>query len=120
MKGSVVYLSDVMNSQTKAYSLELEVPNAERKLKPGSKAQVLLTEENEQVVTVVPTLSIVREVGDSYVFILKGDVVEKRKVELGRLSETNQEIISGVQPDEMLVTSGQHQLKDQEKVQVAN
>lgn len=120
MKGKIVYLSDVANAQTKSYSLELEVSNADRMLKPGSKAQILLTEESEQIVTVVPTLSIVREGGDNYVYILKGDTVEKRKVELGRLSETNQEIISGVQPGELLVVSGQHQLKDKEKVQSAN
>jgi HlyD family secretion protein len=35
------------------------------------------------------------------------------------LKDTNQEVLSGVKPDEALVISGQHQLKDQEKVQVA-
>ncbi|TXK85818.1 efflux RND transporter periplasmic adaptor subunit [Paenibacillus sp. N3.4] len=112
----VTYLSDVINGQSKAYDLELEVANPDGKLKPGSKAQVELTKEAEQVVTVVPSLSIVREGGNSYVYIANGDVVQKRKVELGRLNETNQEIISGVKEGETLVVSGQHQLKDQDKV----
>ncbi|MBD0379228.1 efflux RND transporter periplasmic adaptor subunit [Paenibacillus sedimenti] len=116
----VIFLSDVINGQSKAYDLELEVPNPDGKLKPGSKAQVELTKEDEQVVPVVPSLSIVREGGDSFVYILNGDTVQKRKVELGRLNETNQEIISGVKEGETLVVSGQHQLKDQDKVKVAN
>jgi HlyD family secretion protein len=119
MTANISFLSEVMNAQTKAYDLELEVPNTDGKIKPGAKAQILLTDDIDQVVPVVPTLSLVREGGDSFLFVLVGDTVQKRKVELGRLSETNQEIISGVKTDETIVVSGQHQLKDQEKVKVA-
>jgi multidrug efflux pump subunit AcrA (membrane-fusion protein) len=119
LKGKVSYMSDVISAQTKSYSIELEVDNKDGKLKPGMKVQVLMTEENDQMVVSVPTLSVVREAGETYVFVLTGDTVEKRKVTLGRLNETIQEVISGVKEGEMLVTSGQHQLKDKEKVQVA-
>jgi HlyD family secretion protein len=119
-KGKISYLADVMSAQSKSYSIELEIPNADRTLKPGMKAQVLLTEESDQNVLTVPTLSIVREGGDTFVFVLNGDVAEKRKVELGRLNETNQEVLSGVKEGEQLIISGQHQVKDKEKVQLAN
>ncbi|MCZ8518832.1 MULTISPECIES: efflux RND transporter periplasmic adaptor subunit [Paenibacillus] len=115
----ISYLADVMSGETKAYSLELEVPNADRKLKPGMKAQIQLTGENDQMVVAVPTLSVVREGGDTFVFVLTGDTVEKRKVQLGRLNETIQEVISGVKEGEQLIISGQNQLKDKEKVQLA-
>lgn len=120
LKGKVNYLADVTSAQSKSYSLELEVPNAERKLKPGMKAQILLTEEQDEVVTAVPSLSVVREGGETFVFVLAGDQAERRKVELGRLNDTMQEVLSGVKEGEQLITSGQHQLKDKEKVQVAN
>ncbi|WP_028549350.1 efflux RND transporter periplasmic adaptor subunit [Paenibacillus sp. UNC451MF] len=115
----VSYLADVMSAQTKSYSLELEVPNADRKLKPGMKAQILLSDEKDQVVVTVPTLSVVREGGDTFVFVLAGDSVEKRKIQLGRLNEAEQEVLSGVKEGEQLVISGQNQLKDKEKVQLA-
>ncbi|MDF2963086.1 MAG: subunit of efflux transporter [Paenibacillus sp.] len=119
MKGQVSYLANVMSAQSKSYSLELEVPNTETKLKPGSKVQILLTEEKDEVVVTVPTLSVVREGGDTFVFVLAGDVAEKRKVQLGRLNETIQEVLSGVNEGEQLIISGQNQLKDKEKVQLA-
>jgi multidrug efflux pump subunit AcrA (membrane-fusion protein) len=118
-KAKISYLADVVSAQSKSYSLELEVPNQDRKLKPGMKVQVLLTEDQDQIVVTVPTLSVVREGGETFVFIMAGDTVEKRKVELGRLNETYQEVLSGVKEGEQLVTSGQHQLKDKEKVQLA-
>ncbi|WP_282941608.1 efflux RND transporter periplasmic adaptor subunit [Paenibacillus sp. RC67] len=117
--GKVNYLADVMSAQTKSYSLEIEVPNADRKLKPGMKAQILLSDEKDQVVVTVPTLSVVREGGDTFVFVLIGDSVEKRKIQLGRLNEAEQEVLSGVKEGEQLVISGQNQLKDKEKVQLA-
>ncbi|MCS7459332.1 efflux RND transporter periplasmic adaptor subunit [Paenibacillus doosanensis] len=118
-KAKVSYLADVMSGQSKSYSLELEVANPDRKLKPGMKAQILLTEDSDQNVVTVPTLSVVREGGDTFVFVLTGDTVEKRKVQLGRLNETIQEVLSGVKEGEQLVVSGQNQLKDKEKVQLA-
>ncbi|MBP1961342.1 efflux RND transporter periplasmic adaptor subunit [Paenibacillus aceris] len=116
----VTYLSDVINGQSKAYDLELEVPNPDGKLKPGSKAQIELTKDDEQIVPVIPSLSIVHEGGDSFVYIVNGETVQKRKVELGRLNETNQEVLSGVKEGDILVISGQHQLKDQDKIKVSN
>ncbi|MFE5317762.1 efflux RND transporter periplasmic adaptor subunit [Paenibacillus sp. NPDC056579] len=119
LKGKVNYLADVMSAQSKSYSLELEAPNADGKLRPGMKAQVLLTEDQDQVVVAIPTLSVVREGGETFVFVMAGDQVEKRKVELGRLSDTHQEVLSGLKEGEPLIVSGQHQLKDKEKVQLA-
>jgi HlyD family secretion protein len=119
LKGKVNYLADVTSTQSKSYSLELEAANVDRKLKPGMKAQVLLTEEQEQIVTTVPSLSVVREGGETFVFVLAGDLAERRKVELGRLKDTFQEVLSGVKEGESLIVSGQHQLKDKEKVQLA-
>jgi len=118
-KAPIKYLSGSMDAQSKSYELELEVANTDGKLKPGTKVQIQLTSEQEQIVVTVPTLTVVREGGDSFVFVLVGDTVEKRKIQLGRLNEMNQEVISGVKEGEQLVISGQNQLKDKEKVQLA-
>ncbi len=119
MKGKITYLAKVMSPQSKSYPLELEVPNADMKLRPGMKVQVQLTNEAEQVVVAIPTTSIVREGSETYVFVLAGDHAERRKVELGRLNGSVQEVISGVKENDQLIISGQHQLKDKEKVQLA-
>ncbi|MDF2958858.1 MAG: family efflux transporter subunit [Paenibacillus sp.] len=114
----VTYMADLMNAQTKTYPIELEAANTDGSIKPGSRVQLQLTTEQEETALAVPSLSIVREGSDAFVFILKGDTVEKRKVKLGRVKEANQEVLEGVQADEQLVVSGQHQLKDGQKVEV--
>lgn len=114
----VTYLAELINTQTKMFPLELEADNANGALKPGSRVQVQLTTPEEETVTAVPTLSIVREGGDTFVYVVKGDQTEKRQVKLGRLNGAYQEVLEGVQPAEQLVVSGQHQLKDGQKVTI--
>ncbi len=116
---TVTFLSTVVNIHTKTYTLELEAANADQAVKPGMKAQVLLNTDQDQTVPAIPTSSIVRESGSAYVFVLEGETVSKRKVELGRLKELKQEIVSGVKEGDYIVVSGQHQLKDKEKVTLA-
>ena len=52
------------------------------------------------------------------VFIVKGDISERRDVELGLSQGSNVEIISGLSAGDMVVTAGQYSLKDNEKVMV--
>lgn len=116
--GEVAYLSEVMDPHSNAYELNLSVANPDLALKPGMKVQVRLTDEEEQLALAVPTLSIVREGTDTYVFVYNEGKAERRKVELGRLNELDQEVLSGVREGELLIVTGQHQLSDGEPVAV--
>lgn len=117
-KGRISYLSKVIDPETKAYEINLEVPNKDLALKPGMKLRIQMTEEKDQIVPTVPTYSIVKEGDDAFVFVLTGDIVEKRSVQLGRLNEPNQEVLSGVKEGELVVKSNPNQLRDKEKVQM--
>lgn len=117
-KGAVSYLSKVIDPETKSYELNLEVPNKDLALKPGSKLRIQLTEEKDQIVVTVPTYSIVKEGDDAFVFVLSGDTVEKRSIKLGRLNEPNQEVISGLKEGELVVKTNPSQLINKEKVQM--
>jgi HlyD family secretion protein len=119
--GRVSYVSTVLDPTTRAYEMNLEADNPELALKPGMKVRLRLSDEMDQNVVAVPVGSVIQELGEAYVFVLKDNVVEKRKVEIGRLNESEmiQEILSGLQEGELLVVSGQNRVKDKEKVQSA-
>jgi HlyD family secretion protein len=118
-KGKISYLSNVIDPEMKAYEINLDVPNKEMVLKPGMKVWMQLTAEEDQIALTVPTYSIVKDGENAFVFVLMGDLVEKRKVQLGRLNEPIQEVLGGVKEGEMVVISNINQLKDKEKVQWA-
>lgn len=118
VKGTITYLSTIVNPSTKSFPIELEVANPDLKLRPGTKAHLILTEAEDQVVPAIPATAVVREDNDMFVFVLKDSKVERRKVELGRLNGTLQEVLAGIQEGEQLIISGQNQVKDGEAVQV--
>ncbi|MDR6548962.1 efflux RND transporter periplasmic adaptor subunit [Paenibacillus qinlingensis] len=112
----ISYLAPIMSAASKTYTLELEVPNPDRTIQPGVRYQVQLTTETEEKVAVVPTLSIIREESDTFVFVQQGDQFMKRKVKLGRINGEFQEVLEGVKEGDQLVISGQNTLKDGQKV----
>ncbi|MCY9660231.1 efflux RND transporter periplasmic adaptor subunit [Paenibacillus chondroitinus] len=117
-KGAISYLSKVIDPETKAYEINLEVPNKDLALKPGMKLKLQLTEEQDQIVVTVPTYSIVKEGDNAFVFVLNGDTVEKRSIQLGRLNEPNQEVLSGLKEGELVVKTSPSQLSNKQKVQM--
>ncbi|GIO44471.1 efflux RND transporter periplasmic adaptor subunit [Paenibacillus apis] len=114
--GKIVYLADIMDTQLRTYTLELQSDNAKLALKPGTKVQLRLTDEVEQEVLTIPTTAIIREESNTFVFTFADGKVEKRHVQLGRLNGMYQEVTDGLKQDEQVVVSGQHQLKDQQAV----
>jgi multidrug efflux pump subunit AcrA (membrane-fusion protein) len=116
MTGKVTYLADVMSPQSKTYVLELSAENPDNKLKSGMSVKLQIGGDSKQNVVAVPVASIVKEGNDNYVFVVNGDQAEKRKVTLGRVSESNREVTSGIKEGEQVVVLGQQDLKDKDKV----
>ncbi len=117
--GRVTYVAPFVSAEAKGVELNVEVDNRDGHLKPGMKVRLQLAREEEQLVLTVPTFSVVREGDQTYVFVVSNGLAEKRKVVLGRLSEPNQEIVSGVKENETVIVTGHAQLRDQDKVRLA-
>jgi multidrug efflux pump subunit AcrA (membrane-fusion protein) len=113
----ISYLAPIMSATTKTFTLEMEVPNADHQLQPGKRFMAQLTTETEEQVAAVPTLSVIREESNTFVFVQQGDQYLKRQVKLGRINGEFQEVLEGVKEGEQLVVTGQNTLKDGQKVE---
>ncbi|WP_372632210.1 efflux RND transporter periplasmic adaptor subunit [Cohnella sp.] len=116
-KAKVAYLAGVPDTGTKLYALELEADNADGALKPASRVRIQLTTPEEENVVAVPALSILKEGTDAFVFVMNGNTASKRRVELGRVNGSYQEVLKGVDIGEQVVVSGQHGLEEGQTVE---
>lgn len=116
MKGKIIYAADIMNPQTRAFALELETE--EKAIKPGAKVHLQLTNTEEQNVLTIPTTSIIREENNTFVYVHMNGIAEKRQIKLGRLNDMYQEVLSGLNAGEQIITSGLSQLKDKQSVTI--
>lgn len=87
-------------------------PNQDGVLKPNLRGTLSVEVNSEDKPSViVPAAAVLDNNGISFVFVREGNNFEKRTVEIGRKVGGDIEIISGVFPDEEVVTQGNYQLQ---------
>jgi membrane fusion protein, multidrug efflux system len=116
--GRVYLISPQVNTVTRAFAFGALVPNAERKLRANTFARGHLLIERDVQTPVVPLDAVVNFVGISKVFVVQDGIAKAREVEVGRVLNGKQEILSGVKPGETIVVTGQSKLYDGAKVRV--
>lgn len=119
-KGTVHIIYPTIDPNTRTFPVELRIANADERVRPGMFARVSLNYGVEEHV-VVPDKAVQKLIGsgDRYVYVVKGDKVEYRKVTLGQRIGTEYEILSGVNRGETVVTAGQTRLKNGSKIVIS-
>lgn len=119
-KGRVARIHPTIDHVTHTVTVEIHVPNADFKLRPGMYCKVVVTFGSENHV-VIPDIAVIKQSGsgERFVYILNEDqTVSYQKVTLGRRLGAEYEILSGVPDGAKVVTEGQIRLKDGVNVEV--
>lgn len=91
----------------------VKVTFLENESKTGAKK-----EDKTPALAVVPQKAIRQDNGSKYVFVLTGDTIERRAVTTGEVRGSEVEILAGIQPQTVVVTSGPDTLRDGQAVQI--
>ncbi|TQR36412.1 efflux RND transporter periplasmic adaptor subunit [Brevibacillus brevis] len=118
VNGTIDAISPVMNEDTKAYPLEILIPNDENKLKVGMVANVVIEKSNEIRNFVIPKTAVVEEGGKYYAYKVEGDTVKKVEIKVGNMSSEKAEVISGLIETDKVVYKGQTLINDGSKVKI--
>jgi RND family efflux transporter MFP subunit len=116
-KGKITRISPAANPQTRQIPIEITIPNPYGKIGSGLLARVELDNYEQEVV--IPTSALQGNNKDT-IFITREQeedtIVEARQVILGKQSNNQVQIISGLNPDEPFVVRSNRSLKDGQKV----
>lgn len=120
-RGTVERIHPTIDPATRTFVVEVAVPNADARLRPGMFARVNIDLGSRPNV-VVPDRAVVKQTGsgNKYVYVLHDGTVSYNRVELGRRLDDAYEIISGVADGDTVVISGQNRLADGVAVEVLN
>lgn len=117
--GKVVYLSDLLDENTRTVKARVEVDNARRRLKPGMFAAATFLDHGppgtapKEVLT-VPTSAVQQMGPETVVFVKVGEgLFEKRKVALGSKNGELVEVTAGLKEGEVVATAGTFYLKSE-------
>ncbi len=117
-EGKVFLISPQVNTATRAFAFGALVQNPEKKLRASSFARGELILERDVPTQVVPLDAILNFAGVTKIFVVENETVRAREVQVGRIQNGFQEILSGLQPSETVVLTGQAKLHEGSKVRV--
>jgi len=116
--GKVVRFSRDVSTATRTMTTEVDVPNPSLALAPGMYAEVTFNLQSKSDALIVPASAIVQGDQPSVLVVNADGRVERRNVALGIASANQQEILSGVEPDEQVIVGGLASTQPGDHVQV--
>ena len=106
-RGELARISPMANRENRSITVEALVENADRKLKPGFFANAGIVTRSETEALVVPETAVINYAGVTKLFVVNEGIAYERRVRAGtRDAQGLVEIIEGVNPSEMVATSG--------------
>ncbi len=118
--GRIARVAPVLDPATRTAEIEIEVPNADFRLKPGMYARMSVTIESRRDTTLVPKVSVVDYEGARGVFTMDADNKAKfQPLEIGIEDADRVEVRAGITGADTVVTNGASALRNNDTLVVA-
>ncbi|MBU8541819.1 efflux RND transporter periplasmic adaptor subunit [Falsiroseomonas tokyonensis] len=98
-EGRIIFLSPLLDTETRSARAVAEIANAEGLLRPGAFVTAHLATAEQPVDVLVPRDAVQEVEGEKVVFVRTPEGFEKREVALGREDANGFEVIFGLDPD---------------------
>ena len=118
--GKVTRISPAVNTGTRAFPFEAVVPNGDGVLKPGTFARVHVESGKVDEVLTLPFDALQYRYGVNRVFVVSGNRLEMRELQVGERLGDRIEVTSGVKPGERVAITDVETLNGGELVAVTS
>jgi len=115
-RGRIARISPVLDPATRTAQIEVEIENAQFRLKPGMYARVNFTVEQRSNTLVVPANALVDVQGTRGVFQPNGETAKFKPVKVGLSDEKLVEVSEGLAEGDRIVTTGAAALREGDKI----
>ena len=116
--GRIITKSVTANTISHSYDVRALVGNADHALLPGMVANVRIPSKRGNFGVVVPQQAVLISGTEHYVWVVKGNKVERRLVTVGNISNYGVVVESGLSQDERVVVQGQNKVSEGSVVRV--
>lgn len=118
LTGRIDLVNPLVDPESGTIKVTVEVTDYPPTTRPGDFVEVSIVTDSHSGSLLVPRVAVVTERGQHSVYVVDGTTAHLRKVEVGFEDDTRAEIVSGLEPGEMVVIQGQRALRDGQPVSV--
>lgn len=118
--GRVFAINPLIDANGRSIVIRAQVPNKDGKLRPGMFARVRLFISGSRDTLVVPEEALFPLGDDKYVYKVVDGKATRQKIDIGQRREGRVEVVSGLGPDDVVVTAGIIKLREGASVSIAN
>ena len=117
-KGLLDFADNRVNPSTGTIQVRGVLPNAKRLLDAGMRARIRIPVSDPHKSLMITERAVGTDQGRKFVYVVNDqNVVERRDVKLGRVSEGLQVVQDGVKPDDWIIVNGIQRVRDGAKVE---
>ena len=117
-RGKIVRISPVVDDSTGTVKVTAELRPDSAAFRPGAFVRLSVETDTRDETVLIPKRAVVEQDGETYVFVSKGETVERRDIQLGYEDGASVEVRDGVHIGDQIVVAGQGKLKDGDKARV--
>ncbi len=132
-EGNVINISPVINPMTRTAEIEVQIDNADMRLKPGMFARVsIVTHERDNVLIIdkaaTSKQTVLKRFGDSLrddkvvetysCYIVREGIALQVPIQIGIQSKTQYEVVNGLLQGDLVVVMGQNNLADSTLIEI--
>ncbi|MDX1403340.1 MAG: efflux RND transporter periplasmic adaptor subunit [Woeseiaceae bacterium] len=118
--GVVSRVSPIVDPATGTFKITIEVSDSSRRLKPGMFGRIDIVYDMHRNALQIPRSAIIEEAGQPAVYVVAGDIAERRPIRTGYAEGGRIEVLDGLSESEVFVVVGQTSLRNGSKVSIIN
>ncbi|MHC4749563.1 MAG: efflux RND transporter periplasmic adaptor subunit [Planctomycetota bacterium] len=118
--GTITFISELADPQTRSTRMEMTVQNRERFLRSGQIVRVRLTRRILKDAILIPLLAVIPMENSKAVYIVNSEQAQRREVELGIIKGNRIQVTRGLEPGEKLIIVGHRFIAPGQKVNIVS
>jgi membrane fusion protein (multidrug efflux system) len=118
--GEISVIDRAVDAQTGSIKMRITFPNPDHTLRSGMSATLRVLSTSSKNAVLIPYKSITEQLGEFFVYVVDGDKVTQRKINLGKQVGVNVIVNGGLESGETIVIEGVQNLREGSAIAVAN
>lgn len=115
--GTIIEMPPHADLKTNLFQVKVMINNENGLLKPGMTAEVTIPVADKKTTITIPTDAVLNDRGEYIVYVIENNIARRRVIQTGIQTNTNIEIVSGLQKGEDILIDGVEFVRDGDKVQ---